>query len=54
MPYTNVFDRQNQAYKEAVLPTQVTKRVVIEAGHAAFWRKYVGLNGAVVGINFFG
>ena len=53
MPSTNVFDRQDQAYKDSVLTAGV-KRVAIEAAHPDFWRKYVGLEGAVVGINTFG
>jgi transketolase len=50
---TNVFDRQDQAYKDSVL-TKGTKRVAIEAGVTDYWRKYVGLDGAVVGIDSFG
>ena len=53
MPSTNVFDRQDQAYKDSVL-TPGVKRVAIEAGVTDFWRKYVGLEGAVVGIDTFG
>ncbi|WP_333877889.1 transketolase [Methylobacter sp.] len=53
MPSTNVFDRQEQAYKDSVL-TPGVKRVAIEAGITDFWRKYVGLEGAVVGIDTFG
>ncbi len=53
MPSTNVFDRQDQAYKDSVL-TPGVKRVAIEAGITDFWRKYVGLEGAVVGIDTFG
>ena len=53
MPCTSVFDRQDEAYKASVLPKGV-KRVAIEAGVTDFWRKYVGLEGAVVGINTFG
>ncbi len=53
MPSTNVFDRQDQAYKDSVL-TPGVKRVAVEAGITDFWRKYVGLEGAVVGINTFG
>lgn len=53
MPSTNVFDRQDQAYKESVL-TPGVKRVAVEAAHPDFWRKYVGLEGAVVGIDTFG
>jgi transketolase len=54
MPSTNVFDTQNLSYKEKVFPSSVSKRVAIEAAHTDFWRKYVGLHGAVVGINSFG
>jgi len=53
MPSTNVFDRQDQAYRDNVL-TPGVKRVSIEAGITDFWRKYVGLDGASVGINTFG
>ncbi len=53
MPSTNVFDRQDQAYKDSVLTAGV-KRVAIECAHPDFWRKYVGLEGAVVGIDTFG
>jgi transketolase len=52
MPCTNVFDRQEQAYKDAVLPRGVP-RVAVEAGVSDGWRKYV-LDGAVVGIDTFG
>ena len=54
MPSTDVFDRQDAAYREAVLPKAVRKRVAIEAGVSDFWRKYVGLDGAVIGIDSFG
>ncbi len=53
MPCTNVFDRQDAAYRAAVLPAGVP-RVAVEAGVTDFWRKYVGLEGAVVGIDRFG
>ncbi len=53
MPCTTLFDQQDQVWKDAVLPPKV-KRLAIEAGHADFWRKYVGLEGEVVGINRFG
>jgi transketolase len=49
-----VFDRQDAAYRESVLPKACRKRVAIEAGVSDFWRKYVGLDGAVVGIDTFG
>ena len=54
MPSTDVFDRQNAAYRESVLPDACRKRVAIEAGVSDFWRKYVGLDGAVIGIDTFG
>lgn len=53
MPSTNVFDRQDAAYKTSVLPKGIV-RVAIEAGVSDFWRKYVGLEGAVVGMDTFG
>ncbi|MBE2894555.1 transketolase [Spirabiliibacterium falconis] len=54
MPSTNAFDAQDEAYRESVLPSAVSKRVAIEAGIADFWYKYVGLNGRVVGMHGFG
>jgi transketolase len=54
MPSTNVFDEQDAAYKESVLPASVTSRVAVEAGVTGFWAKYVGLNGKVIGIDTFG
>jgi len=54
MPSTDVFDRQPAVWHEVVLPKAVRKRVAIEAGVSDFWRKYVGLDGAVVGIDTFG
>ncbi|HCY64783.1 MAG TPA: transketolase [Oxalobacteraceae bacterium] len=53
MPSTDVFDRQDAAYKASVL-TKGVPRVAIEAGVTAFWHKYVGLDGAVIGIDSFG
>jgi transketolase len=54
MPSTNVFDAQDQAYRDAVLPPSVTQRVAVEAGVTDGWWKYVGSAGQVVGINTFG
>ncbi len=54
MPSTNTFDKQDKAYRESVLPAACRKRVAIEAGVTDFWRKYVGLDGAVIGIDSFG
>ncbi len=53
MPSTSVFDRQSEEYRNSVLPAQVPK-VAVEAGVSDYWRKYVGLDGAVVGIDRFG
>jgi transketolase len=53
MPSTNVFDRQDQAYRDSVLPKGM-KRVAVEAGVTGGWYKYVGLDGAVVGMDCFG
>jgi transketolase len=53
MPASTVFDRQDASYRDAVLPRGVP-RVAVEAGVTGFWRKYVGLEGAVVGIDRFG
>jgi len=54
MPSTDVFDRQDAAYRESVLPKAVRRRVAVEAGVTDFWRKYVGLDGAVIGLDRFG
>ncbi|WP_222563884.1 transketolase [Novilysobacter antarcticus] len=54
MPSTDVFDRQDDEYRETVLPSACRKRVAIEAGVPDFWAKYVGLDGAVIGIDTFG
>ena len=54
MPSTDVFDAQDTDYREAVLPASVRQRVAIEAGVSDYWRKYVGLDGDVVGIDTFG
>ena len=53
MPCTNVFDRQDANYRESVLPKGI-RRVAVEAGVTDFWRKYVGLEGAVIGLDRFG
>ncbi len=54
MPSTSVFDRQDAAYKESVLPLGVLARVAVETAHVDYWAKYVGLDGAVVGMHGFG
>ena len=54
MPCVELFEAQDEAYRESVIPAAVTARVVVEAGVTPAWYKYVGLNGAVVGIDRFG
>ena len=54
MPSTDAFDKQDEAYRESVLPKAVSARVAIEAGIADYWYKYTGLNGAVIGMTSFG
>lgn len=54
MPSTSVFDQQDSDYRESVLPRSVTKRVAVEAAHVDYWYKYVGFDGAVVGMTTFG
>ncbi len=54
MPCTDVFDRQPLEWRESVLPSWCRKRVAVEAGVTGFWHKYVGLDGAVIGIDTFG
>ncbi|WP_045049233.1 transketolase-like TK C-terminal-containing protein, partial [Rouxiella chamberiensis] len=54
LPSTDAFDAQDEAYRESVLPKAVSARVAVEAGIADYWYKYVGLNGAIVGMTTFG
>ena len=54
MPSADTFDAQDEVYKASVLPGNRTPRIAIEAGVSDYWRKYVGLNGEVVGIDTFG
>ena len=54
MPATDIFDAQDAAYKESVLPASVTARVAVEAATPDAWYKYVGLNGKVIGMTTFG
>jgi len=54
MPCCEVFDAQDAAYKESVLPSSVTARVAVEAGVTSYWAKYIGLNGKAIGIDTFG
>lgn len=54
MPCADVFDRQDAAYKEKILPNAVRRRIALEAASADFWYKYTGLDGAVIGMTTFG
>ena len=54
MPPTDVFLTQDQAYRDSVLPADLRRRVAIEAGHPDSWFRFVGLDGAVVGLERFG
>ena len=54
MPSTDVFEQQDAAYREAVLPAALTKRIAVEAGITDCWYKYVGLSGKIIGMTSFG
>ncbi|WP_136247049.1 transketolase [Halomonas borealis] len=54
MPATDVFDTQDAAYRQAVLPAEVGNRIAVEAGHRDYWYKYVGLEGRILGMDSFG
>ena len=54
MPSTDVFDAEDEAYRESVLPHLVRARVAVEAGVTPLWRKYVGLDGIIIGLDCFG
>jgi len=54
MPCTDVFDAQDEAWRDSVLPPACRKRIAVEAGVSDYWRKYVGLDGIVLGIDTFG
>jgi transketolase len=54
MPCAELFEAQDAQYREQVLPSDVLARVAVEAGHADYWYKYVGLDGRVVGMTSFG
>ena len=54
MPCAEAFDKQPESYRFSVLPQQVKARIAIEAGHSAYWYKYVGHEGEVIGMDCFG
>ena len=54
MPCAEAFERQSMEYREAVLPSEVSARLAIEASHRDWWYKYVGLDGEIIGMDSFG
>ena len=54
MPSTDIFDAQEESYRNQVLPPNVTRRLAIEAGIPDYWHKYVGLKGKVLGMDGYG
>jgi transketolase len=54
LPCTQVFDAQDAAYRESVLPAAVTARVAVEAGTTGLWWRYVGTAGRIIGIDHYG
>ena len=54
MPSTDIFDKQSQKYRDSVLPPPCKKRIAVEAGIRDYWRKYVGLEGGILGVDSFG
>jgi len=54
MPSVDVFDAQDDSYREQVLPAAVRKRLAVEAGAADYWYKFVGLDGDIIGMRTFG
>ncbi len=54
MPCAELFEQQDESYRESVLPSDVRNRVAVEAGHGDYWRKFVGLDGKVISIDRFG
>ncbi len=54
MPSTPIFDMQDEAYRKSVLPPEVKARVSVEAGSVFGWERYVGMQGAIIGMTTFG
>jgi transketolase len=54
MPSWNLFERQDQAYRDSVLPPSVTRRVAVEQASTFGWERYTGLTGAIIGMDTFG
>ena len=54
IPCTSIFDAQDAEYRQQVLPLEVSNRIAIEAGHADYWHKYVGLDGRIIGMTTYG
>ncbi|MBN0857107.1 transketolase, partial [Pseudomonas aeruginosa] len=54
MPCASVYEQQDESYKQSVLPVEVGARIAIEAAHADYWYKYVGLDWRIIGMTSFG
>ena len=54
MPCVDIFLEQESSYQEAILPSQIRVRLAVEAAHPDYWRKFVGLEGAVIGVDTYG
>ena len=54
MPSVEIFEAQEESYREAILPSATRQRIAVEAGHVDYWRKWVGLDGHVIGMKSFG
>ena len=54
MPSTDIFDMQDEAYKQSMLPPDVKARVSVEAGSVFGWERYAGTQGAIIGMTTFG
>ncbi len=54
MPCVDIFLKQDSSYRESVLPSQIRVRLAVEAAHPDYWRKFVGLEGAVIGVDTYG
>ena len=54
MPCVDIFLEQDSSYRESILPSQIRVRLAVEAAHPDYWRKFVGLEGAVIGVDTYG
>ena len=54
MPCVDIFLEQDSSYRESILPSEIRVRLAVEAAHPDYWRKFVGLEGAVIGVDTYG